>query len=112
MAEFGKHSEIALCLNELTKYNLRNIATDDHLKEVINDYFCSADDVNDELSEISDDDSDDGKGRVIPSLPVSSDAVFDGSSSAVPGYSSLSTDAVSGGEKTLLETDPYGNAGV
>ena len=99
-------------LAQITKYNLRNIATDDHLKEVINDYLCSADDVNNELSEISDDDSDGGKGHVIPSLPVSSDTVFNGSSSAVPGYSSLSIDTVSGGEKTLLETDPYDNAGV
>jgi len=68
MAEISKQ-EIARCLNELTAYNLRGIAGDLHLKEVITDYFSNCIDGSDD-SDLSDEES--GDDFDTPKAPVAS----------------------------------------
>ena len=52
MADASKPDDVARCLNSLTLLNMRNIASDDVLSELVNDYFVTPPITND------DDDSD------------------------------------------------------
>ena len=52
MADASKPDDVARCLNSLTLLNMRNIASDDVLSELVNDYFVTRPITND------DDDSD------------------------------------------------------
>lgn len=54
MTDRSKQSEIARCLNELSAFNLSRIGREDHLQNIINDYFCNTDVENDDSSDFSD----------------------------------------------------------
>ena len=71
MADASKPDDVARCLNSLTLLNMRNIASDDVLSELVNDYFVTRPITNDDSdlseTELTEEESDpEGSGPARP----------------------------------------------
>ena len=117
MADASKPDDVARCLNSLTLLNMRNIASDDVLSELVNDYFVTRpitnDDDDSDLSEteLTEEESDpEGSGPARPGVTDTDSATVttdDDDGAAFAGaIENLADEIMPRGNGDTTETEP------